>query len=135
MKITFSALVFALSLAAAPAFSQEFQAKATSYSPASAELVWSATSHDFGAIPKGTPVKAVFTVKNTTDQTLLLKEVKASCGCTATGYSQAPIAPGASTEITATYNAASPGVFTKNITVRTNLSETPTILKIQGIVE
>ncbi|NND34774.1 MAG: DUF1573 domain-containing protein [Saprospiraceae bacterium] len=91
--------------------------------------------HDFGIIAQGIPQKAVFILKNTSDQPLILKRVKGSCGCTATSHTQEPIVPGASTEIEATYNAKSIGSFTKTISVHTNLQDEPFVLTIKGTVK
>ena len=91
-------------------------------------------THDFGQIVQGVPQKVVFTITNQSDEPLILTKVKGSCGCTATAYSKEPISPGEKSEIEATYNAKSPGVFNKTITLQTNLEEEPRILKIQGEV-
>ncbi len=91
--------------------------------------------YDFGHIAQGIPQTTIFTLTNESDQPLLLTKVKGSCGCTATNYSKTAIAPGESTEIEATYNAKSLGQFQKTITVSTNLSESPTILRIKGTVD
>ena len=90
---------------------------------------------DFGHIAQGIPQKTIFILTNKSDHPLLLTKVKGSCGCTATNYSKTAVAPGEHTEIEATYNAKSVGAFQKTITVTTNLSETPTILRIKGTVD
>ena len=100
------------------------------------ELIkWETTSFDFGEIPAGTPVDARFLLENKGDTPLLISNVKTSCGCTASNYSKEPIAPGMESNITATYNAKKPGPFTKTISVFTNFSDEPTILKITGTVQ
>jgi hypothetical protein len=43
--------------------------------------------------------------------------------------------PGKSTIVTATYNAAAPGAFTKNVTVITNADPNPVVLQIKGTVK
>jgi hypothetical protein len=91
--------------------------------------------HDFGTIAQGTPQKAVFTLENRSDQPLVLKKVKGSCGCTATSYTREAVAPGTNTEIEATFNAKSLGAFTKTVSVYTNLQEEPFVLTIKGKVE
>ena len=93
------------------------------------------TEHDFGTIVQGVPRTVIFTLQNTSDQPLILKKVKGSCGCTATSHTQEPIAPGASTEIEATYNAKSIGSFRKTVSVYTNLQDEPFVLAIKGTVE
>ncbi|MCR5860951.1 DUF1573 domain-containing protein [Flavobacterium sp. J372] len=99
------------------------------------EISWAKDVHDFGTIEKGKPVSYDFTFKNTTKQTILITNVKASCGCTATNYTKTPIKPGETGSVTATYNAASPGSFTKTVTVTTNDSEVNKILTIKGVVK
>lgn len=98
-------------------------------------ITWTKDVHDFGSIEKGKPVSYDFTFKNTTKQTVLITNVKASCGCTATNYTKTPIKPGETASVTATYNAAAPGNFTKTVTVTTNDSEVNKILTIKGKVD
>jgi len=97
-------------------------------------ITWKEDTHTFGDIEKGKPVTHEFTFKNTTKQTVLITNVKASCGCTATNYTKTPIKPGESATVAATYNAANPGSFSKNITVTTNDSDVNKILTIKGKV-
>jgi hypothetical protein len=97
-------------------------------------ITWKADVHNFGDIEKGKPVSHDFTFTNTTKQTVLITNVKASCGCTATNYTKTPIKPGETGFVTATYNAANPGSFTKTVTVTTNDSDVNKILTIKGKV-
>ncbi|NVO19984.1 MAG: DUF1573 domain-containing protein [Bacteroidetes bacterium] len=89
---------------------------------------------DFGEIPQGTPKSAEFKLTNEGKEPLLIQSAKASCGCTNLQYSQEPILAGKSTNISATYNAAAAGAFTKTITVTTNADATPIVLQIKGTV-
>lgn len=89
---------------------------------------WEAEAHDFGKIAQGEPVTHTFYVKNTGNQPLLITRVKPSCGCTAADYTQEPIEPGEKGYLTATYNAAATGFFSKTIVVTTNVEDTPTTL-------
>ena len=84
------------------------------------ELTWDKEVHDFGDIEKGKPVTYEFTFTNTSKETILLTNVKPSCGCTAANYTKTPIKPGEKGFVAATYNAASPNNFNKTITVTTN---------------
>ena len=95
---------------------------------------WKEETFDFGDIKKGTPVSHDFSFVNTTKQTVLISNVKASCGCTATNYTKTPIKPGETATITATYNAAAGGPFSKTVTVTLNENESPKILTIKGKV-
>lgn len=49
----------------------------------------------------------------------MLQDVKAACGCTTPFWPKEPIMPGQESKISATYNMASAGNFTKTITVTT----------------
>ncbi|HEU4496479.1 MAG TPA: DUF1573 domain-containing protein [Flavobacterium sp.] len=142
LKLPLFALAGALFLAISPAGAQTkaapaaaAPAQAAPAKPAKPSMVaWAKDVHDFGDIKKGVPAAYDFTFKNTTKETILITDVKASCGCTATNYTKTPIKPGETANVTASYNAANPGPFTKTITVITNDSETPKILTIKGKV-
>lgn len=111
---------------------KEEVAKSKKKAPA---LIWEKIEHDFGSIPQGKPVTAVFKVKNKSKSPLIFTSVNASCGCTTPNYTKEPIAPGKTGEITATYNAMAIGEFTKQVTVVTNLSTDQVILRLKGKVE
>ncbi|WP_396152132.1 DUF1573 domain-containing protein [Flavobacterium sp.] len=97
-------------------------------------VTWKEISYDFGDIKKGTPVSHDFSFTNTTKQTVIITNVKASCGCTATNYTKTPVKPGETATVTATYNAASAGAFSKTVTVSLNENEVPKVLTIKGKV-
>jgi hypothetical protein len=80
-------------------------------------LLLKETQYDFGKIPQGKPVKHIFEVVNTGKELLQIENVQASCGCTTPQWDNAPIAPGATKQITVGYNAATGGPFVKTITV------------------
>lgn len=117
------------------------QAPATTKAPASvaqtkpSSIKWTKETHEFGEIEKGKPVSHEFTFTNTTNETILITNVKPSCGCTAANYTKTPIKPGEKGSVTATYNAASPGNFHKTITVTTSEEgAAPKVLIIKGKV-
>lgn len=95
---------------------------------------WNETVHDFGKIKKGVPVTTQFDYSNTGKAPLTVTDVKGSCGCTVTDYTKETVAPGKSGSVKATYNAASPGPFTKTVTVTSNVEGGPVILTIKGEV-
>ena len=97
-------------------------------------IVWKAETIDLGEIPQGTPKPIEFSFKNTGTKSVLITNVKAACGCTATNYTKTPIKPGETATITATYNAATAGPFSKTVTVSLNENEVPKILTIKGKV-
>ncbi len=98
------------------------------------DVKWDREVYDFGKVLYKVPVTAVFTLKNTGGNVLLIKNVKASCGCTNIKYSDKPLLPGKSTEISATYNAASLGNFNKTVRVFLNDEKAVHILTLKGVV-
>jgi hypothetical protein len=98
------------------------------------EVKWEEASHNFGDIKKGVPVNNDFTFVNTTSETIIITNVKASCGCTATNYTKTPIKPGETGFVSAKYNAASTGPFSKTVRVNFNENEKPVTLIIKGKV-
>ncbi|MDP1763842.1 MAG: DUF1573 domain-containing protein [Sediminibacterium sp.] len=100
-----------------------------------ADISFTQSTFDFGVIPQGTPVTHVFSFKNTGKDPLVLSNVTASCGCTTPEWPKEPVKPGATATIKATYNAASPGVFNKQITIISNAKNAQTILTIKGEVK
>jgi hypothetical protein len=140
LKLSLFAVAGALLLsfsASAQTAAKKTPAKASTEVKAAAAsgITWKEDNFNFGDIAKGTPVSHEFTFKNTTKQTILVTNVKASCGCTATNYTKTPIKPGETGSVTATYNAASPGSFSKTVTVTTNDTEVNKVLTIRGKVE
>jgi hypothetical protein len=101
---------------------------------AASTILWKAETVDVGEIPQGTPKAIVYEFKNTGKTAIVITNVKGSCGCTATDYTKEPILPGKSAKVTATYNAANKGAFTKTVTVTTSAEETPKTLTLKGTV-
>ena len=109
-------------------------ALASKVSSVASSILWKSESIDVGQIPQNTPKAINYEFKNTGKTTLIITNVKGSCGCTATDYTKTPILPGESGKVTATYNAANKGAFTKTVTVTTNVETTPKVLTLKGIV-
>ena len=97
-------------------------------------LTWKSESIDLGEIPQNKPKAIEFEFKNTGKTAVVITDVKASCGCTATDYTKTPVKPGETAKVTATYNAANKGAFTKTVTVTTNAETTPKVLSFKGTV-
>jgi hypothetical protein len=108
-------------------------AGAQTTTPAEDNLKLKETEHDFGKIPQGKPVYYNFEIVNTGKEALKLDDVHASCGCTTPEWSREPIAPGATATIKVGYNAATEGVFTKNISITYNSNQTKQLI-IKGTV-
>ena len=90
------------------------------------------TSHDFGNVKQNNPVSYTFEFKNIGTKDITLVNVQASCGCTTPNWKGGIYKPGETAQITATFNAASEGYFSKNVTVTT--SEGVNSLTISGMV-
>lgn len=106
----------------------------TKVAVAASSIVWKSETIDVGAIPQNTPKPIIFEFKNTGKTAVIVTNVQGSCGCTATDYTKTPIAPGKSGMVTATYNAANAGGFTKTVSVTTNAETTTKVLTIKGTV-
>ena len=97
-------------------------------------ITWKSETVEVGEIPQGTPKKIEFEFKNNSKQAVLISTVAGSCGCTATDYTKTPIGAGQVGKITATYNAASIGQFSKTVSVTTTAETSPKILTLKGTV-
>lgn len=97
-------------------------------------ISWKSEQIDLGEIPQNKPRTIDFEFKNTGKTTVIITNVKASCGCTATDYTKTPVQAGQTAKVTATYNAATKGAFTKTVTVTTSAEETPKVLYFKGTV-
>jgi Protein of unknown function (DUF1573) len=81
---------------------------------------------NFGKVYKGNKVEHVFKLENQGNDTLDIKKVKPSCGCTAAILSNNTILPGNTGEIKATFNTGSyRGKVKKTIAVLSNDPATP----------
>ena len=94
--------------------------------------------HDFGSIPKETAVSAIFKIKNTGDNPLIINDAKASCGCTVPRKPEEPILPGETGELEVTFKsnpsqAGSP--MNKTVTVTGNIPGSQKIVSIKGQVQ
>lgn len=98
-------------------------------------ITWKSDTIDVGEIAQNKPKAIVFEFKNTGKTDVIITNVQGSCGCTATNYTKEPIKAGKSGTVTATFNAASVGAFTKTVTVTTNADASPKVLTLKGIVK
>lgn len=133
MKILKTSLL-ALSLAVIPASASVLNVSNIIENIADAVITWKSDTIDVGQIPQGTPKTIKFEFTNATKKPVLITNVRAACGCTATDYSKEAIAPGKTGYVNAIYNAASAGAFTKSVTVTTSDSDTPKQLTFTGTV-
>ncbi|MCM1312755.1 MAG: DUF1573 domain-containing protein [Bacteroides sp.] len=99
------------------------------------EIKFEKTTIDLGVFSQDDPVqKCVFKFTNVGKGKLVINYVHASCGCTVAEFPKDFISPGASGEITVTYNGTGkmPGRFKKHIQIFTNCKDDLTRIFIQG---
>jgi len=127
-------LLLVLPLFAAICTNAQTTQQTPAVNPNAPVVKWDKMVNDFGDIAYNVPKTAEFILTNAGKEPLIISSAKASCGCTNAKFSQEPILPGKSTSVSATYNAAAPGVFTKTVTVITNADPNPVVLIIKGNV-
>ncbi|MCM0082211.1 DUF1573 domain-containing protein [Geomonas sp. Red32] len=104
---------------------------------AAPELTVEQGKYNFGTITQGKKVQHNFTVKNTGDAPLQIRQLIASCGCTAAKPSTSTIAPGKTGQIQVTFDSANfSGRVEKSVTMTTNAGRTPSyIFYLDGTIE
>ncbi len=86
-------------------------------------------SFNFGEIKVGDKVVHNFILTNTGKSDLIIRKIKASCGCTAVTPEKSIIAPGESTKVGAQFDSTGrSGTQSKSITVITNDPKSSTII-------
>ena len=73
-----------------------------------------------GEIPFGVPIERAYSVKNVSDEDLIILDVKSGCHCTVVDWPKEPLKPGQSASIKITYDALKEGQFYKIVSVNTN---------------
>lgn len=130
--ITFSAI---LTFILVTACGQQAQEEKNQFATG-AKIEFEVKNHDFGEVPYKGEAIVNFEFKNTGDEPLILSNVKPSCGCTTPSWPKGEIKPGKSEVIKVQYRTTSrPGSFNKSITVYSNGSESPIVLRIKGVVQ
>lgn len=91
-------------------------------------------SYNFGTITQGKKVQHNFTIRNSGDAPLQIKQLAASCGCTAAKPSTSLVLPGKTAEIMVTFDSANfTGKVEKTVAMTTNAGKSPSyVLKLEG---
>lgn len=99
-------------------------------------IAFGATEFDFGKVDSGAVVEHVYVFTNTGDQTLEIKDVRPSCGCTTAGDWDKTVAPGQTGKIPVRFNSGGyGGIIHKSVSVTSNDSTKPEVtLQLQGDV-
>lgn len=85
-------------------------------------------------INKGEQADFIFWFTNNGDEPLIISIVKSSCGCLVPNYPRDPIMPGERAFVKGHYDSNRIGPINKTMTVHTNASDDPIILRILGNV-
>jgi hypothetical protein len=92
--------------------------------------------YNFGKVEQGQVVEHSFEFTNTGKEPLIISECRASCGCTIPEWPRDPIAPGATSKISAKFNTSGKSDDQKKvITVTANTEPMESFVSISGFVE
>jgi len=89
------------------------------------DIFFTEQTFDFGQVAGNTAIKHDYVFYNSGTAPLLIKNVKASCGCTVPVWTRQPIKPGESGKISVTFDPKGDAgkVVNKTITVTTNIAD------------
>jgi hypothetical protein len=79
---------------------------------------FAAETIDQGKLKQNNPEEVRFIVTNISKEPLIIEQANPTCGCTIGDYTKTPIAPGSTGYVSAKFNAANLGHFTKTLTVK-----------------
>lgn len=135
MKIT--AFVFCLIL---PGFSlaqtAEIPLKDSLPARPTATIVYDSAFYDFGTVKQGVIVQRTFQFTNTGADSLVISDVKVTCGCTVPEWPKEPIAPGGKGAIKVEFNTADKGGRQLRILrVVANTEPAETMLQLGGEIK
>jgi hypothetical protein len=111
------------------------KASATTYTGTGAEIEFEKKFVDFGTLKVGDVKVVTITYKNIGKKPLILDDVISSCDCTEVEWSKAPVMPGKTGTIKATYTAKNVGLISKRLTVLSNANTDRVILQLKGEVK
>jgi hypothetical protein len=98
-------------------------------------ITFEETTHDFGKVIQGEVVGYYFRFKNTGKSDLIIANVSASCGCTATKYPTKPVKPGEEDTVQVTFDSSGRRGFQhKTVTIASNTQPNTTVISIKANV-
>ncbi len=102
----------------------------------SAEFSFEQTVHDFGKIREENGKAAhSFKFSNHGKKPIIIKNVESTCGCTTPEWTKTPILPGKTGFIKVEFDPHQrPGAFNKQVKIFNNITSSPIILEIKGVV-
>lgn len=103
---------------------------------AAPELSVEQGTYNFGSVTQGKKVQHTFTIKNSGDAPLQIKQLSAACGCTAARPSTSLILPGRNAEIQVTFDSSDfSGKVEKTVVMASNSARYPNYtFTLQGTV-
>ncbi len=121
---------------AAPSVPSEGGEQGTGLAAPAPQIVFDATTHDFGRVMEGESARHDFTFSNPGDATLEITDIKTTCGCTKAGEWDKTVAPGGAGKIPiALRTKGTVGTLKKSIHVTSNVPAQKTItLYLKGTV-
>jgi hypothetical protein len=82
--------------------------------------------YNFGEVQEGETLKHSFTLKNETDQPMLINDITTSCGCTVSRVQKKDLAPGEGTSLEVTFSSEGySGETTQYVYVHTSSIDNP----------
>ena len=99
-------------------------------------VVFNKLTHDFGVIVKSNGSQTYsFEFTNKGSHPVSIQKVTSSCGCTSTGWTKEPVAPGQKGYVEVSYNPSGITAFNKSVTVNiAGGSPEVVVLRVQGKV-
>lgn len=92
-------------------------------------------NHDYGLLTQFEPATTAFSFKNITTDTIVIDNIRTTCGCTAPDWDYKPIVPGEIRDIKIVFDAGKVGYFRKKIKVFFSNQRKCDVLYIEGEVE
>lgn len=92
---------------------------------------------DMGRIERDSIGETTMRFRNTGGEDLIILKVFSDCGCTVASYTSESVKPGDGGEIGIRFNSKGrlPGVFRKQIRIRSNADNPREILIVKGLIE
>ncbi len=129
------ALVCMICLGLGMSLQAQSKTSTSTYKGTGAEIEFEKKVVDFGNLKVGDVKVVTITYKNIGKKPLILDDVISSCDCTEVEWSKAPVMPGKTGTIKATYTAKNTGLISKRITVLSNANTDRVILQLKGEVK
>lgn len=127
-------LLFTICLAILPALTFAQYANPKNDTALKPQIKFETEVIDYGTIEYKSDGIRYFRFENTGSAPLIIEKVKGSCGCTVPTKPEDPIMPGETGEIKVKYATNRVGRFTKTVTITSNATDKPKVVKIKGEV-